>query len=136
MMKRLQCFSLSLSLKKKTHTHLFTPLINHQFLPSHRFVWASGAQSAAVQLQHLTEVGTSALKLFIIAPQASLSSCQHDEGLPAVPYRTGQKAQNPTQGTAQQHCCIFAASAKSVLSHHVFLFILCVSCLSRNLVSE
>ncbi|CAB1449041.1 unnamed protein product [Pleuronectes platessa] len=34
----------------------------------------------------------------ITRASASLPSCQHDEGLPAVPYRAGQEAQDPTEG--------------------------------------
>lgn len=56
------------------YKHIFLqPLINHRFLLSHRFVWVTGAQSAAVLLQHLTEVSTSAIKLFIIVPQGTCS---------------------------------------------------------------
>lgn len=62
-----------------------------------------GSPVSCTSAPALDRVSASVLKLFFIVPQGiclTLSGCQHDEGLPAVPYRAGQKAQDPTKGMA------------------------------------
>lgn len=129
---------LSLSLSLFKNKHLFTTSHKPQiFLLSHRFVWASGAQSAAVQLQHLTEVSTIALKLFIILPQGIGLGLQ----LPAW-WRTAcsslSSRPKSSKSDSRYGCAVLylLQVLNSYFKSSFFRFILCIFCVSRSLVSE
>lgn len=75
----------------------------------------------------------SSFSLLYHRASPSLLSCQHDEGVPAVPNWAGQKAQNPTQGKG----LLFSYKRRYLLapkyaSSHIFFFSYSISLLQDS----
>lgn len=86
-------------------------LINDRFEPSQLFFWRWHSECQRAKAFHHRRTSPS------------LPNCQHDEGVPAVPHRAGQKAQDTTQGLTNKWRAFRLSSCVMLL----LLQLLCVA---------